>query len=132
MRANQARLRRLPLRDRRGVGAVEFALVLPLFLASMIGVIEVGRALWTQNTLQRAVEAAARCATVDATACGTTSAIQNFAVTQAFGLSVTSSVFTATSSACGNQVAANYAFTPFTTLVDLPSMTLTAQACFPK
>jgi Flp pilus assembly protein TadG len=50
---------------------MEFALVFPSFILLTMGVIEFGRAMWIQNTLQAAVEQAARCAVVNTTTCGT-------------------------------------------------------------
>ena len=45
---------------RRGATAVEFALVVPVFLAMTIGVVEMGRALWIKATMQHAVELTTR------------------------------------------------------------------------
>lgn len=43
-----------------GAAAVEFAFVLPVFLLFMCGIIECGRAVWTNYSLQTAVEDTAR------------------------------------------------------------------------
>lgn len=43
-----------------GVAMVEFAIILPLLLLLLFGVTELGRALYQQNTLYKAVEAGAR------------------------------------------------------------------------
>ena len=48
------------IRARRGAVAIEFALGLPIFLAMIYGVFEFGRIFWTQNTMEFAVEEAAR------------------------------------------------------------------------
>ncbi len=48
------------LKNRRGATAVEFALILPFFLSMIFGLIEFGRAMWIRNTMQYAVEEAAR------------------------------------------------------------------------
>lgn len=48
------------MKDDKGAVAVEFAMVASVFLASLLGIVEVGRAYWTYNTLQYAVEATAR------------------------------------------------------------------------
>lgn len=120
-----------PFSDRRGATAVEFALILPPFLLLLLGVVEFGRALWTQSALHFAVEESARCAAVDATNCATTTQVQNFAVSRAKGLGLNNTVFTLTTPACGNQVSASYPF-PFILATMFPSVTLTAQSCFPK
>ena len=119
------------LRDRRGATAVEFALILPPFLLLLLGVVEFGRALWTQSALHFAVEEAARCAGVDATNCATASQVQNFAVARAAGVGLTNAVFSLTTPACGKQVSATYAF-PFVLANMFPNVTLTARSCFPK
>lgn len=48
------------LRDRRGGTAVEFAMVLPVFLGLLLGTVEMGRVLWVRSTLQFAAEEATR------------------------------------------------------------------------
>jgi Flp pilus assembly protein TadG len=50
--------------DRRGVTSVQLALVLPALLAAIMGVIDMGRMLMTQNTLVHAANEAARYAMV--------------------------------------------------------------------
>ena len=44
-----------------GATAVEFALVVPMFLALVYGAIEFGRLLWTEQALQETAIAGARC-----------------------------------------------------------------------
>lgn len=46
--------------NQRGAAAVEFAFVLPIFVLFMTGIIECGRAVWTNYSLQTAVEDTAR------------------------------------------------------------------------
>lgn len=124
-------LRRIA-RDARGVGALEFAVLLPVFVALVFGIMQLGQLYWTQSALQHAVEMAARCASVNATTCGTAAQIQVYAATQAYGLALPATTFTATTPACGNQVAASYAYAfPAAALV-LPSITLTAESCYPS
>lgn len=48
------------IKDGKGSVAVEFAMIASIFIASMLGVVETGRAFWTYNTLQYAMEATAR------------------------------------------------------------------------
>src|SRR5512143_2460198 len=50
--------------DIAGSAAVEFAVTAPVLILLMFGMIEAGRALWAQNSLQYAVERAARCRVV--------------------------------------------------------------------
>jgi Flp pilus assembly protein TadG len=50
--------------DRRGVVAVEFALIIPIFMLMTYGFMEIGRALFIQNSLGHAVYEAQRYAIV--------------------------------------------------------------------
>jgi Flp pilus assembly protein TadG len=54
------RLRRFRRRGERGVNIVEFALVVPVFLAFVFGLTELGRAVWYYNTLSNAAREGAR------------------------------------------------------------------------
>jgi Flp pilus assembly protein TadG len=119
-------------RDTRGTSVVEFGLTAPVFVMLMMGVLEVGLLMWTQVGLQHGAEFAARCASINATLCGSASAIQSYAAQQAFGLNPPSSVFTVSTPACGNQVSASYPYQFFTSYFGVPTLTLTARSCFPK
>lgn len=129
------------LRDRSGVTIVEFAILLPFFLVLIFGIIEFGQLMFFQAALQHAVTNAARCYSEFATAnalgatntppdCSTTANVQTVAQQQAFGLNLPAGTFTATPSASGNCVAANY---PFKLAIPFLSRTvvLTAQSCYP-
>ena len=120
------------LRDIRGISAVEFALTAPVFFVLLFAIIEGGLMVWTQIGLQHGAEAAARCASINTTLCGTTSGIQDYAAQSALGLTVSPSTFSVSALACGNQVSANYAFGFVTTLFGPASVTLNAKSCFPK
>jgi Flp pilus assembly protein TadG len=48
----------------RGQSLVEFALVFPIFLAILIGMVDVGRAVWANNAVANAAREAARYAIV--------------------------------------------------------------------
>lgn len=49
------------LRDRWGASAVEFALVAPVFLLMLLGMIEFARMFWTTHALHETAIATARC-----------------------------------------------------------------------
>lgn len=51
-------------RPDRGQGLVEFALVLPIFLAILVGMVDIGRAVWANNAVANAAREAARYAAV--------------------------------------------------------------------
>jgi len=115
-----------------GATAVETAIVLPVFLLFLFSIIEGGLLFWTQSTLQFAVEAAARCAAVNTTLCGTASAIQTYAASQAYGTTIPSSTFTFTQPSCGYQVSASYVFSFIVSEVyPAGTITLTATSCYP-
>ena len=57
-------MKRSLVTDRRGSGAAEFALVLPLLILLLFGVIDAGRFLWEMNRAEKATAAGAREAVV--------------------------------------------------------------------
>jgi hypothetical protein len=52
-----------------GQGLAEFGLVLPIFLALLIGMVDVGRAVWANNVVANAAREAARFASVHGGSC---------------------------------------------------------------
>ncbi|MDE2437324.1 MAG: pilus assembly protein [Sphingomonadales bacterium] len=52
------------LRDNSGAGAAEFALILPVMLTFLLGIIDVGRFAWQVNEVGKAVQVGARRAVV--------------------------------------------------------------------
>ena len=117
--------------DASGATAVEFALVAPVMIVMIFGILEFGRAAWTMNALNFAAESAARCAAVDQNNCGTTAQIQNHAAGFAAGLALPPSTFTVSTEACGRQVVATFAFTSVAPIVASIPITLSARACYP-
>ena len=115
-----------------GNTAVEFALVFPTFILMMLGIVETGRALWTQSLLNYAVQSAARCGAINTSTCGSSTATVTYAVQNSTPLTIPSTDFTVSNPSCGNQVSVAF---PFRTVVPqlLPfNVTLSAQACYPK
>jgi Flp pilus assembly protein TadG len=64
MRGVLRRLGRLR-RDQRGVAAVEFGLISPIFFGLLVGIIDVGRYMWTLNTIQYAIDQGVRAGVVE-------------------------------------------------------------------
>jgi Flp pilus assembly protein TadG len=68
-------MRRLLRRRSRGQSLVEFALVLPVFMLMLFAVIDMGRVIWTMDSLANAAREGARYASVhgsaDVTTCPT-------------------------------------------------------------
>jgi hypothetical protein len=132
-------LRRWPrpsgmLRLNSGTTAVETALLLPLMLAFLLGIEELGRLLWTQSVLQFACENAARYAIINPLG-----NITGYAAGRVFGLNGAGIQFTynaagSASSPCGGpDVAAAYTFQPLVPmLVPGLAITLKAQSCLPS
>jgi Flp pilus assembly protein TadG len=118
-------------RDDRGVAAVEFAMTSPLYFLAMFGLAQAGLWLWADFSLQRAVDAASRCAAILTATCGTTSAIQAYAANNVAGLSVPTSAFSVTNASCGAQVSAAYDVPTFTSGLGLPNITVHVSACYP-
>ena len=118
--------------------AVEYGIILPFFLLLVLGIIDTGRLLWTYKTLSHAVDAAARCGAVNATSCGTQSQITTCAATQAYGLTISASAFSAASASCGVQVSGTL---PFRFIIPWlgsaqpfgasNTISLSASACYP-
>lgn len=120
---------------RRGAAAIEYGLILPAVLLFVIGIIDVGRLLWTYTTLNRAVEAAARCGAINTNDCATAAQIQSRGVAEAWGLTVPASAFTATTASCGVQVTVGYDFVfaipALAGASGLGMITLRPTACYP-
>ena len=132
-------MRRL-LSDRRGVTAVEFALVAPAFMMFMFLIIDGARAVWTYQTLQAVATDSARCAALGVTGCKTSSEVQTYAVNRAngYGVGLTSGAVTLTSAAtCSSvagmtKVAISTSYQGATTkLLPSPVTTLSTESCFP-
>jgi Flp pilus assembly protein TadG len=80
------RVQRHSWRDEHGAAVVEFALVVPLLLLLLWGIIDMGRAFYTLNNLASAVREGARRAAVMATnpTSGTNPAVIRSTVTTSF------------------------------------------------
>ena len=115
-----------------GVSTVEMAIVLTAFLGLLLGIVNFGLVIWTQSSMHYAVEAAARCAAVNATTCGSAAAIQNYALTQYFGQSLGgTNPFTYSATGCGHTVTAAYTYSLFIPFFPTYSLSLSSSACFP-
>lgn len=132
------------LRDRRGVAAVEFALVASGFLLLLLGAIEIGLLWWTENGLQATAALTARYAALHPDA--TTSQTQAFAVSTASGWILPNAITTAdvtvtSASACHGSAGGYSQFTLVTITSELWSglliaplshAGLMATACYPS
>lgn len=91
------------LGDKRGVAAVEFALIMPVFLVLVMGGFNLGWAFLLNQRLEFAAEGAARCAAIGK--CSTDSAITDYATKAA---AIDGAEFHATAETCGKQVTGHY------------------------
>ncbi len=121
--------------DTNGNVAIEFGFILPVLLMLTFGIIDFGRYFWTETTLTRAVEAAARCAAVkDTLACPD---IPAYAKAQAWGISgVTFTLKTqsecvtdSTGKAVGVKVSATYDY-KFMIPFFNPTKSIGASSCY--
>jgi len=68
------------LLSRRGVAAVEFAIIAPVFILLIVGFIEIGRAMMVQQVLTNASRVGAREATMlNTTELGVTTMVEDYA-----------------------------------------------------
>ena len=131
-------------RDKRGVAAVEFAIVIVPLLLFMFGIIEFSRAYWAKEALQQTAVDTARCRglKISAAGCTTDTGAQAYAVSvgNTWGLTIpTSNVTITTGTSCGGVsgfVTVHITYT-FNTVVPaiiagLFNATLDASACFPS
>ena len=123
-------IRRLVVSE-SGATVIELAFAMTAFLGMIFGVINVARVTWTLGSLHYAVEAAARCASVNSTSCGSATAIQTYALSAYNGESLTGNPFTYSATGCGHTVKADYTYS-----LDIPPIgtwpiPLKATACFP-
>jgi Flp pilus assembly protein TadG len=51
-------------RDEGGAAAIEFGMIAPIFFALLLGIIDIGRYMWTLNTMQYALDDAVRAGVV--------------------------------------------------------------------
>ncbi len=138
--SRMARLLRRLVKAADGVETIEFALISIALFLFILGIVEFGRAYWTQSELQYAAEATARCVTVNC--CTVTpgscngyannSCIHNFAQGQLLGMSVPSGSLSPVQvcpATCGNQVTLTYSFNFITALFPQTAITLSTTAC---
>ena len=94
--------------DQQGTTAVEFAIIAPVFIALLVGVIALCICLFLVGSLHYAVEEGARCASVK-TACADASGNPDATATVAYAQShyfgpAVSPAFTYAAAPCGNSV----------------------------
>ncbi len=133
-------MRRALARDARGATAIEFALLAPVFLLLLFGILEVGRLVWVKQVLTETAYSAARCAAL-AAPCKAASDVQGYAAARAlrWGLKVDAGLvdYTASTACDGNagmvQVTVSYSFaSPLSGFLPALPATVQAHGCFPR
>jgi Flp pilus assembly protein TadG len=113
----------------RGTTAVEFAIIAPVVLMLLVGIMSLSLMLFSIGNMHFAVEDAARCASARPTVCSSAAAIVAYANARYSGALI-SPVFTYTAAACGNQVSATVTYI-FDVGMYRQSVPLSATSCFP-
>lgn len=117
-------------RQSSGAVAVEFALLLPVYIAVMFGVIEFGRLIWIRNTMEFAAETAARYGAI--TSGATNATVAAYAETQMIGMTC-AGCFSATVASSTVTVVGTKNFTTLiAAYVPIPSTTITVTATFAR
>lgn len=116
----------------RGVAAVEFAIVLPVFIMLVMGIVDFGRIYWIKSSMQYVVEQSARHAMVNSDI--TEAALETYAYAQETSVSGSGAVFDATIDASGAinfmTITGTYTFNFITPLVGT-TLTLNAKSATP-
>ena len=118
--------------DERGTTAVEFAIIAPVFISFVVGILYICMGLFLVGSLHYAVEEGARCASVrnsSTQSCKDATGIINYTKSRYFGPS-SSPIFTYAAAACGNSVSASITYDMNFVLTKV-SVPLSATACFP-
>ena len=128
MRALAKNLRKLG-GDRRGATAVEFALILPVFVTLMVGTVCAANLAFAVNGLHFAVQDAARCAAVKTTVCTSAGTTVAYAQSKYSGPQV-GPAFVYSTAGCGHTVSAT-ATVPIFIATGTISVPISAASCYP-
>jgi len=117
-------------RDERGTTAIEFAIVGPVFILLLIGILYLCMGLSVAGSMHYAVEEGARCASVRTTVCSDQTSTVAYTQNHYFGPSTQPTFTYNPAAACGHSVSGTISY-----VVDLGlkqiTVPITAAACFP-
>ncbi|MEY3703105.1 MAG: hypothetical protein RLZZ561_725 [Pseudomonadota bacterium] len=116
----------------RGVAAIELAFALPVYLALLFGIMDMGWLFYKQVTLDRATLMAARCGAVRQASCLNANDIKTYARVQSADINTDASSFTITNPSCGVKVESNLAHDFLFANGSLGSITLRSSACMAR
>lgn len=119
---------------RLGATAVEFAIVMPIFLAMVLGVVEISRAMWIKATMQYAAEQTTRYFMVNNNK--TTAELETYAQARFLELGMASIVASVTYTATQDTstdpdnmtITLTYSFEALVSFIPVPDVTLSATA----
>ena len=117
-------------RDARGIAAVEFAMIAPIFIVLIVGAFYLSLSLFLTGSLHYAVEQAARCASVKTTVCTDSGSTISYARNNYFGPGGSTPNFSYALAPCGNSVTASLNYVLDTGLIQF-TLPVSATACFP-
>ncbi|MDB5444606.1 MAG: TadE family protein [Phenylobacterium sp.] len=112
-----------------GGAAVEYAMVLPVFITLIVGGLCAGNLAFAVNSLHYAVQDAARCASVKTTVCTSPSNIQSYAAGRYSGPQISPS-FSYSTGGCGHTVSATATY-PIILAAATLNVPISASACYP-
>jgi Flp pilus assembly protein TadG len=113
-----------------GTAAVEMALVLPAFVMIVVGGFYGAGLTFAASSMHYAVEAAARCASVQTTVCHDSGSIAAYAASHYDAGGAGLPAFTYSTSGCGHVVTGTLTY-GFNTGLGQFNVPLTATSCFP-
>jgi len=123
------------INSRKGATAVEFALIAPVFLIMVIGVFELGRAMWIKASMQYAVEETTRYAIVNTGASTSTLAAYAQSAYSSSGINITGATFNASQATSGGKtyvtITGSFNFSVLVPIVPMPDVTLSAKSRIP-
>jgi Flp pilus assembly protein TadG len=114
-----------------GTSAVEFGIILSVFVSMMFGILNISIVLWTLGSLHYAAETAARCAAVGSASCTDPAA---YALSQYYGVSLGATnpfSYNSPTAGCGHTVTASYTYSLVIPMIGSYSLPLAAAACSP-
>ena len=116
--------------DQCGATAVEFALVGPIFIALVIGILYMCIGLFTVGSLHYAVEEGARCWAVKSTVCTDAATTVAYTNSRYFGPGTSPNFVTDSTGGCGRSVSANLNYVMNLGIKQI-TVPITATACYP-
>ena len=116
--------------DERGTTAIEFAIVGPIFIMLIIGIIYLCMCLAVVGSMHYAVEEGARCASVKTTVCSDQSTTVSYTQSHYFGPSTLPTFTYNAAAACGHSVSGTISYVLDVGLKQF-TVPITASACFP-